>query len=938
MADRLRIVNLQWPRPPSVLVDFSPTNSSGLLRDSFAIKYADPAVSVAAGVSRWAGERIVNERRSNATVSFTILALGLTGPGVLSLVQNVLEQVLGANTPDLAIEWRPDGASVSIYYRLRGPATFGLSYSWAKFTSANYLPVDIAFPVAPTGEGGPYDIFDDFSTDTIAIGDWVKDRGTTSLSVLQSRLAASVASGGSAVQYRHTRGYAYGDVELSMTSIAPASSTGYVARLCLAMDTAGAETYIALEQNATNVSLVKLVGGTRTQLATAAYTFGSGTTWYWLLRREGNVIYWRIDSSLSYADYTIEPNAYTLAGADLRLACAGHVGISINDAVGGSSYDNFSCRPFTYRAIQTPERIALKGPIAGEAPAMADIEVTPVVGASTSPALFGLVAFGERPQIHNMLTGGNLTNIRSNASATYGWTASAVSGISAAATSYARASTSSGFVKYGGSILSVVLPATASSGASYQLNRRFKRGRHYVGLYWTQVVGGVTSIAMQAKLGVSGDLAVSSYATFASNTLGQIRAVVWQPTADRDNAYFSVQQSTAVAGTIEADGVLVAEVPTVTLAAAVLAAGTTIQVYFTPSEIPYLNPDGTISQPFAILVDSELMTVTAISGTTWTVQRGAEATIANNHAQDAFVAVLPVARPQFEGKGGLPIFGVHEAEDYAFDRIAVTTGSSTDYRNGTYITNSIFQWYVDPSTALPDDFTQGDVLVELWGRFAFDPALTGGLITTSAEPSEQYDPTAAASSIAGQKRYTFEYGTVGQTIVAPTGTGGTVVPQFIKLGQIAMTVDRARPQRWRVTCQYGSLGGATPRCDYLIAIPERMRLATSTGKSTQDTTYASFVPNLVSANAVTKILKADGSAALRQPRLGAARQPDPFPDTGLGRTIDLPNTDCDVLVKLSNLVPNDPGSQTMEMFTAQPYWNATVHVAVTPRYVGVRGA
>jgi hypothetical protein len=36
-------------------------------------------------------------------------------------------------------------------------------YRWVEFKSANYIPVDVTLPVAPTAVGAPYDIYDDFS-------------------------------------------------------------------------------------------------------------------------------------------------------------------------------------------------------------------------------------------------------------------------------------------------------------------------------------------------------------------------------------------------------------------------------------------------------------------------------------------------------------------------------------------------------------------------------------------------------------------------------------------------------------------------------------------------------------------------------------------------------------------------------------------------------
>jgi len=80
-----------------------------------------------------------------------------------------------------------------------------------------------------------------------------------------------------------------------------------------------------------------------------------------------------------------------------------------------------------------------------------------------------------------------------------------------------------------------------------------------------------------------------------------------------------------------------------TLAAAIAAADTTITVS---------SAAGFPSQPqFRIRIDNELLLVTAVSGTTWTVQRGVEGTTAAAHASGATVThVLTAPRLPIETK------------------------------------------------------------------------------------------------------------------------------------------------------------------------------------------------------------------------------------------------------------------------------------------------
>lgn len=948
MAERLRLVSLRWPKPPAVLVDLAVTpQGSQLLRDTFAVKMGDVTQSLSASTSRWGGSRVVGERRQNAMLSVTLLILGdptAASPkdSALRRIQNVLQSALMANNPELAIEWRPDGATYSTFWRLRGPASYALNYSWAKFTSGNYFPVDIAFPVAPTGEGAPYDICDDFSTDTITGGDWIKDAGTGTLFVNGGALAPSQIAG-TAMRYRHARGYPYGDVEVLAKITTGTTLTNGLWGVYLAADTTGADTKLMLELTPTGYSLVKWVAGTRTSLSgPTAITVTANTTYYFLLRRAGNVLYWRLATTTNWSEWVVETNTYQLAPADLRLAGPGHVGISITAADVAERYDDFIARPFVYRGIQSPEQVQLNGPIVGEAPAFADLEVTPVVGVSTNPPIFGMVAWAQRAKVQNMIGTGNLTTVRPAGTPTYGWSVAAVAGVIGAATSYARGTITTPF--YGLTSLQITCPATADTGGNYKIPRRFKRGRVYAALARLAASSGTPGARI--KLGVSGDLSTGATTTMSATQVPV--STVWQPTADYDGAYLTLGNVAAVAAPLEATGIVVVEVPAITLSAALTNSQTTITPYYIATEISGLNPDGSVSEPFPIMIDQELMLVTQATAGVWTVLRGIESSVKAVHSQDAYVILLPPARPQLEGKGAEEIFSVIEGENYAADRQLATLVASSNYRSGQYASlnpGQFLDYYVDPSSIPPDDFSQGEALVEVWGRLLFDPAGTLLYVQISANSSETYDPTVALASTAGTQRFPLEpaCNPLRVNIVPTSGTGGVLMPLFLRLGTLSMRSDPARPQRWKLRVFADALGGGSVGVgwglDYLIVVPIRSRAATPTGKSSGDTTYPTFLPPGTTALAVTKILRADGSGALRVPRIGTYSQPDAFPDSGLGHEIELPNADCDMLVKLSNFVPNDTiAVPASEMFTAQPFWTTAMHVAVTPRLVALRGA
>ena len=94
-----------------------------------------------------------------------------------------------------------------------------------------------------------------------------------------------------------------------------------------------------------------------------------------------------------------------------------------------------------------------------------------------------------------------------------------------------------------------------------------------------------------------------------------------------------------------------------------------------------------------------------------------------------------------------------------------------------------------------------------------------------------------------------------------------------------------------------------------------------------------FVPydaGWTTTSAMTKQLRSDGSSIIRTP--GGYG----WPDQGPGKPIEIPDVDCDLIVKLSPLVPDDPTSDATVETAASI--TTSVHVAATPRYAIGRGA
>lgn len=364
-------------------------------------------------------------------------------------------------------------------------------------------------------------------------------------------------------------------------------------------------------------------------------------------------------------------------------------------------------------------------------------------------------------------------------------------------------------------------------------------------------------------------------------------------------------------------------------------------VYATPPETPFLRPDGSLAAPIMALIDTELVRVTAISGTTWAIDRGMEATTAATHAQDAAVIIVPAFRGEYEGRGAQAAFGVIEGESYVPALSSTTTGTLANaadadcrgaFRLGwtpAALGTATCVWMIDPHTLVPDDYSIGEIDVEVFARVRMSATTNTPKITLSALPE--------GGSTGGVERFTREWGNVGVSLTAMAGASGY---RMQRLGTLPLIVDRANPIRWRLKAVLSLAASGILDVDSLYLNVIRNRAASPVAK-TNDTasasgTYPAFTPynaSWTTTSTVTTTVKSDGTALVQIPG-GYA-----FPHRGMGRVVEIPDSDSDLLVRLSNLVPMDTTVDTTnDMAATAPSWTVTVHAAVTPRYALARGS
>ena len=251
------------------------------------------------------------------------------------------------------------------------------------------------------------------------------------------------------------------------------------------------------------------------------------------------------------------------------------------------------------------------------------------------------------------------------------------------------------------------------------------------------------------------------------------------------------------------------------------------------------------------------------------------------------------------------------------NRLAITTPSTTNtYRMGIDI---------NPALMVRDDFTKGEIQLEVWGRF-YVPQSAVLTMVTSLEPRFS---TGAAS------RYTAEYGASGKSVKGRTTSQGGSGWQFVKLGTVQAAVDKNNQATYtlQVKTNFFSAGvSAEFAVDYLAFVPARQRALTPTGRPA-DTSYPKFI---IGETGVTKIktVRNDLSGWLR-PTGGTM-----YPDSGLGgQLLELPSGTSRIFVKSMLGVPDDStiGGASTTAISADAAQTLTVSGTIIPRYYLARG-
>lgn len=230
---------------------------------------------------------------------------------------------------------------------------------------------------------------------------------------------------------------------------------------------------------------------------------------------------------------------------------------------------------------------------------------------------------------------------------------------------------------------------------------------------------------------------------------------------------------------------------------------------------------------------------------------------------------------------------------------------------------------LDPTVIESDDYSDDETELEVWAMVNMDNDLTGVRGAVWVNPLE----AAYNGDTLGARRAAHLWGTGGRPITKPI-TGDAW--RLVRMGIVPVSIHRTNPSPIRLTVEFTWTGGSNNLdVDYLVVCPVRSRCLSPTNVSYADGGYPEFIST--HADEVTKTVRSDLSAVVSAPP-NLTRHPD----HGLGGSLlELPPGEVDLLVVLSDLVPDDPDDSAS---SAANSISAAIAVSPVPRWSHLRDA
>jgi hypothetical protein len=898
MSDILRLVRLSAGGRPVTVRDLENGSTFAKVGKTFGVVEGNRKQQQATVARRYAGSRATGESQENATIQWMSLVSGANVADQTCANADAMLADFEAWTPGLLVEFRPDGASRSTFFDVRGPASWVPHYDWAQFAGARSITVDVQVPVAPVALLAPCDILDDFSVDSTA--DYTFDANQSGFSIAGGAVVPVAGGGGTyqatalaltpSLYWRHgeTVGTTANDLSGNgRTGTYQAGVTlGATGLLAADADKAisgdgTANAKVTSTYNPFTGNLTICGWANATSLAAARNLFGgsAGTGPLLQIQTNGDVIWWSDLAAATQTWATAWPGAAQTVFWALTWNNATKTSeLFINGVSKGTkvSVNAFNAAPGTFTLAGSGAANGFLGPM-------------------DETLLFAgtILSSGQVSTLYAAGVGGFTTEVRARHTA-----------------------------------------------------RGYKHLEHQETLKFTPGATITNFKAGRTLCGSDDNNRVEVYVDDnGTNSRLRIDAIVAGVRTNRSSTNLAarVVNGTAawVRGRREGD-VIIAE-------------------YFTLASFPNgPTPMGTptLTASYTLAAGEITALVAGYGGFSWIPQDAAARlddyeSLPRTYRNQTLPGVLQM-RDQVPGtapalmdvtvtpsggaaapvwamlawskRAGAPVsgavapFGIIPAETgTSLSGWAVTADATYRGGSGLKVTTAgaatfTASYGLDPSTLPADAFTDGELRVEVMARVDLASTLVSPTLKVTLQPGPGLN--------FGAERPTFEWGAGGKLLTKPSS--GSAKRQVL-LGTLSMTVDQAL--KWNLvltgTVAAGSTG--TYGIDDLFLVLRRQRALQATSKP-NDSTFPKFV---ASTNETSKTI----SSQLR----GRVSQPPgkTYPDAGMGGAVmEVPPGALDLIVELSSLVPDDPTSDTT---SEQLSHSGTLHVAVTPRIFLFRG-
>ncbi len=473
------------------------------------------------------GVRVTGATREAREQQLNILVESSSASGLKTLL-DAIYQMCDKVTRDGGgtLYYRSDNGTAVTRFKVSSAKVVG-PVDLSDYESMYKTTLTLAVVVDPFGLKWDYDLFDDFSVDTVGVAgkynpggaDWTRQVGSVALTV-----SAGTANGGSTSPgslYTHTgSGNTYTDVQATVKITTATATLGPYGGIVICYVDSSNYLYARVKDNGANsqLDIRKVVAGVETSIAAVNLVTRITTLGYqfWIrVRKEGNYVYaenWV--TAPTPAGTPTDTNTIALSTAEIALfgsTISGSVGLKFdgNSITTAAKFDDFEVKGCVYRAWTFPDVIGFNQSWGGTIDARVAISYT----AATTIPTWIMYSWWPKPPAHNYIWNGAgevIGNAATGSGSAYGWSFAAVAGVTGAASAGSSGRTvTAGKFRTGVAAIEISnAGGIANTGATFAMYRRFKKGVTYTASAYTHASAGTTTARI--GLGVSGDIQYST--------------------------------------------------------------------------------------------------------------------------------------------------------------------------------------------------------------------------------------------------------------------------------------------------------------------------------------------------------------------------------------------------------------------------------------------